>query len=174
LKELMKGWRIVILGLAALAVVDCTREEAPPEPVEDVPFVSPAEGMGAGTPAISAGAPVELSETLRSRWSAVQLTIGDKRNDTSEEFTVDLRGELAIPDSGLRIRVMEFLPDLKIEGNKFISSSSDLLNPAVHVMIYENEKEIFDGWLFQLFPSVHPFEHDRFTVVLKAPVLNSS
>ncbi|NOY65603.1 MAG: DUF2155 domain-containing protein, partial [Nitrospirae bacterium] len=30
----------------------------------------------------------------------------------------------------------------------------------------ENNKEIFNGWLYSKFPDIHPFQHEKFSVTL--------
>jgi hypothetical protein len=126
--------------------------------------------VGAETPAISGNAPVIHSEGSKGKWRAVKLLVEDKKGNSAKNYTVDLGGRLSIPDTGLTIEVLDFLPDLKIDGNTFTSASDQLLNPSAHIRVTENGKEIFTGWLFQLFPSVHPFRHDRYNIVLKEPI----
>jgi hypothetical protein len=85
----------------------------------------------------------------------------------SREYVVNLREQLVIPNSKLLIKVNEFLPDLKIEGSTFTSDTNELKNPAVHVSIFEDGKLIFNGWLFSMFPTIHPFQHNQYRVLLK-------
>ena len=164
----MKWLRFLFLGILVLAVVDCSKEDSPPIETETVPFVDLPQMGAAETPSISAGAPVVMSDEVKKRWKGVKIMVEDKQDNSTNEYTVGLQSEMAIPNSNLRIKVLDFLPDLKIEGSKFTSASMELLNPAVHVVIYEEGQEIFDGWLFQLFPSVHPFEHGRYNILLNA------
>ena len=79
-------------------------------------------------------------------------------------------GKVAISGNNIEVQTGDFLPDLKIEGNIYSSDSTQLLNPAIQVEIKEGGKELFKGWLFQKFPSVHPFKHERFSITLKEPV----
>ncbi|MBI4715722.1 MAG: DUF2155 domain-containing protein, partial [Nitrospirae bacterium] len=68
------------------------------------------------------------------------------------------------------VQVTDFLPDFKIEGSLYTSGSTNPLNPAVNVLVTEGGKEIFKGWLFQKFPSIHAFKHQRFGITLKEGV----
>jgi len=148
----------------------CQKEEAPAPGAENLPLNHPAPGSPAETPSISSNAPVMLPEEIKKKWKAVKLRIEDKQENTTKEHIIDLGSELSIPGSNLVLRAVEFIPDLKIEGSTFTSASNELLNPSVHIVIIEEGKEIFDGWLFQLFPTVHPFRHDRFSILLNGPV----
>ena len=162
--------RLLVFGLLALLVTHCSKEESPLPESDTIPLNHPQLTSPAETPPISGNAPVVLSDAVKGKWKGVKLLIEDKNNNSSKEYKVTLGETLSIPDSTLAIKVNDFLPDLKVDENRFISASAELLNPAVHVQILEDGEEIFNGWLFQLFPTVHPFRHERFSILLSAPV----
>jgi|Deesub1362B_J571_1020462.scaffolds.fasta_scaffold00030_67 hypothetical protein len=110
---------------------------------------------------------IVVPDTVKGKWSAVKLRIQDKQTGKSEEVVVNLGGQYQIPNSELKVVVEEFLPDFKMEGTVITSSSNEPNNPAVRVMIYEGQKEIFRGWLYSKFPAIHPFQHERFAITLK-------
>jgi hypothetical protein len=126
--------------------------------------------LPAQIPPVSGKAVTVVPDAVKGKWIAIKLRVEDKKVNSSQEYTIDIGGEFPIPDSGLVVKVNEFLPDLKIEGNTFTSASAELLNPSVHVQVLEDGKEVFNGWLFQLFPAVHPFQHERFSIVLREAV----
>jgi len=71
----------------------------------------------------------------------------------------------------MKLFLPHFLTDLNIHNdNVSTSMSNNPENPAAHVSIYEDGKEVFDGWLFSEFPGMHPFKHARYGVTLKAGV----
>ena len=37
-------------------------------------------------------------------------------------------------------------------------------------MVLENGNEVFAGWIFQNFPDVHPFTHERYALKLEGGV----
>ncbi len=162
--------RLMTIGLLALLAVDCSKKESAPTEAETIPLILPSQTPGAETPAISGSAPVVMPDALKGKWEAVKLMVKDKKANSSKDYKVELGSEFIIPDSNLVVKVLDFLPDLKIEGNTFTSASDELLNPSVHIQVLENGQEVFDGWLFQLFPSIHPFRHDRFNIVFREPV----
>ncbi len=130
--------------------------------------------MMPGHPDIQMPAPEEMKiivpDDVRAKWKGVILTVMDRETMDAMDYTVAVGGKLAIPGSKIEVQAGEFLPDLKIDGNVYTTSSPDLLNPAIRVLITEDGKEIFKGWLFQKFPSVHPFKHQKFGITLKEPV----
>ena len=76
----------------------------------------------------------------------------------------------------LKIHVGEFLPDFRMEGLNFTSGSNEPKNPALGIKVSENKKQIFPapgrqwGWLFAKVPSIHPFEHSKYSITLKEGV----
>ncbi len=112
-------------------------------------------------------AQIVIPEMVKGKWKAVKLMVEDKQTQQITEHTINLGEEYTLPDSAVKVKVGEFLPDLIIQGTVFTSVSNELKNPAVRVIISENGKELFKGWLFSLFPTMHPFQHPRFAVTLK-------
>ncbi|HEY5594169.1 MAG TPA: DUF2155 domain-containing protein [Nitrospiria bacterium] len=171
----MKQVRRTVVGFLAVMIlmVGCQNKETPPPQPQASPQSAPQPAMPMDIPPISGAAPTVIPESLRGKWTAVKLLVEDKKANQSQEYVVNLGGELAIPSSSLVVKAEEFLPDLKIEGATFTTASGELNNPAVHVRILDNGKEVFNGWLFQLFPAVHPFQHERYTITLRDSVAAS-
>lgn len=139
-------------------------------PIMDTPSVSPHTATGE-----KIQFEVVVPPDVEAGWSSVILMIEDKENNKTEEFTVKIGEELTIPDSTLSVKVAYFLPDFKMGGPVITSASNDPNNPAVGITISEEGKQIFPesgniGWLYEKFPSIHPFQHDRFSLTLKEGV----
>jgi len=113
------------------------------------------------------GGKVIVPDMVKGKWKGVVFMLEDKISHAITEHTVNIGDEWAVPNSKLKIKTDIFLPDLIIQGTIFTSVSNELKNPAVHVTISEDGKELFDGWLFSLFPGMHSFQHDQFAVTLK-------
>jgi hypothetical protein len=131
---------------------------APMPPHENI-TMPPSESMKTVVP-----------EAVRGKWKGVTLTVVDRETSNVKDYTATLGGKLTIPNTNIVIQVVDFLPDFKIEGTVFTSASAEPLNPAARVQITEGGQEIFKGWLFQKFPSMHPFEHQRLSITLKSGV----
>jgi len=59
------------------------------------------------------------------------------------------------------------LPAFKMDGGQITSTSADqTTNPAAKIIVTENGQEVFKGWLFELYPTVHPFNHPKYTLSL--------
>jgi len=164
--------------LALIAAVSaCKKKE---EPVPRVPFQPiPQSPMQPAPQAPMPGAmsmgetKVVVPKAVKGKWSAVKLIVLDKTTNKSQEYTVNLNSDFKIPNSNLKVRVGEFLPDFRKEGLTLTSASNNLNNPAVEIKVYENNKQIFPttgkkwGWLFSKMPSVHPLRHPRYNIMLK-------
>jgi hypothetical protein len=53
-----------------------------------------------------------------------------------------------------------------MDGTTLTSQSNEPKNPAAQVRIYENNAEIFKGWLFSLYPTTHALQHPRYGFTL--------
>lgn len=165
---------IFLLFLTALTA--CGKKEegkTGAQPVQPPPVSMPESHSG--TPPTGLAIPqgeitINVPDTVKGKWRAVTLVVEDKANKSSRDHAVSLGGELAIPDSKLVIKVGDFLPSFAMDGATITSSSNEQNNPAVQVSIKEDGKEIFKGWLFSKFPTIHPFQHDRFGIILKGGV----
>jgi hypothetical protein len=173
---------IVWCGLLVLVVMiaGCKKNEPsygpPPTPTQADQYGSAPGNTNTMTtapadiPKIEGGGVTVVPDVVKGKWKAVVLVVEDKTKKQNKEYTVELGKTLQIPDSNLVVEVLEFLPDMKIENSTFTSVSNEPSNPAVHVIVREEGKEVFKGWLFSLFPTIHPFQHAQIGVTLKEGV----
>jgi hypothetical protein len=108
-----------------------------------------------------------VPDSVKGKWAGVKITVSDKTKGKSFEITAKLDSESKILNSDLKIKVGEFLPDYKMEGLTITSASNEPNNPAVGIIVFEGEKEIFKGWLYSKFPNSNPFQHERYGLILK-------
>ena len=163
---MLKKCLVVIVSiLISLSLVSCKKKEEQPVPQ--------ASGPGTGVMMPPGETKVVVPEAVKGKWDAVKLVIEDKLAKKTSEVTVKLDSEYTIPNSNLKIKIGEFLPDFKMDGLTITSSSNEPNNPAVRVAVYENGKEIFKGWLYSKFPTIHPFQHDKYGITLKEGVKKS-
>jgi hypothetical protein len=114
-----------------------------------------------------------IPDSVRGKWSAAKIIFEDRIAKTKKEYTVKLNSDFSIPNSNLRVTVGEFLPDFKMEGLTMTSMSNQPNNPALSIKVFEGNKQIFPapgrhwGWLFAKMPTIHPFEHPKYGIVLK-------
>jgi len=182
---------ILVLLLFAASVQSCKKKEPPQTPESGVsgpmqpgqmpsgPIMQgPISPEGQQAPVHGAMMPggkaqVTVPDFVKGKWSAAKIIIEDKATKKRHEYTVKLNSDFPIPNSNLKLSIGEYLPDFKMEGFSLTSVSNDPKNPALAVMIFENDKKIFPapgkewGWLFEKVPTIHPFEHEKYGIILK-------
>lgn len=150
-----------------------TQNKAPSGPIIDTTIPAHGEG-GNGGPGMTGQTEfsVVVPDEVKESWTSAVFIIEDKQKGTQEEVTVKIGDEFSIADSGLVVKTGPFLPDFKMSAETITSASNDPANPAIGVKIYENGVKVFPatekwGWLYVNFPTIHSFEHSRFSLVFK-------
>ncbi|MFZ5996107.1 MAG: DUF2155 domain-containing protein [Nitrospirota bacterium] len=176
---------ILVTGLAlSMIMTGCKKKEeqiTPTAPMPQSPMVMPQAPMQgpAGAPAPmaphgNAGPKVEkkiiVPNEVKGKWSKVKLVLEDKTTKKSDEYTVKIGSDFELPNTNLKVKVGEFLPDFRMDGTTLTSGSANPNNPAVRVEVFEGGKSVFKGWLFAKFPTMHPFEHPKYALTLKEGV----
>lgn len=159
----------ILLAVFITGFASCTKKESPAPKAEQSQMI-PAHGDFDIQMPKAEDMTIIIPDDVKTRWKGVILTVIDKETMAVKDYVVQLSGRVNIPGTMIEIQTGEFLPDLKIDGNIYTTASAELLNPAVRVSITEEGKEIFKGWLFQKFPSVHPFKHQKYGITLKEPL----
>ncbi len=123
---------------------------------------------------------VVVPDEVKAGWSAVKITVGDQEADSSAVYTVAIGSSFVIPGSKMKIGIETFLPNFIMSDGKIISRGKGVENPAVQVVISDNGKQLYYGWLFAQSSKTHHFSHPRYSLslsgfveapkVVKAPV----
>ena len=109
---------------------------------------------------------VVVPKDVKAKWKAVKIAITDKATKGSKEYTVAIGSDLAVPKTTVKIKVLAFLPDFRMTDKEITSVSDKLNNPAVQVVIEEQGKPEWKGWLYYMHPEIHPFEHEKIAIML--------
>lgn len=110
---------------------------------------------------------VIIPDIVKGKWASVTLEVKNKQTSKAQNLTVNLNSEVSVPETDLKVKVGEFLPAFTMS-DVITSSSNEPKNPAVHITVFEKGKEIFKGWIYQNFPEIHAFEHDKYSIILKS------
>ncbi len=167
----MKKTFLIFLGvLLILSTGACKKKEE--KPSAQTPGTPGMQQFGSqqtppGHPVTKTETKVVVPESVKGKWSAVKILLEDKTSKKTQELTVNLNSEYKIPNTNLRLVVGDFLPDFRMDAGTITSASNELNNPAVAVKVFEGDKEIFKGWLYMKFPTIHPFEHPKYGLTLK-------
>ncbi|MFH1148606.1 MAG: DUF2155 domain-containing protein [Pseudomonadota bacterium] len=128
------------------------------------PSVCPTPG---GAKTGKKNVPVTVPAAIQGKWKALVINVLNKKTKNSRDFTLKMNEEFAIPDTKMKLRVLAFLPHFTMSPGGITSVSNDPVNPAAQVIIYDNGSSVFEGWLFEKYPSIHPFEHNLYQITLK-------
>lgn len=157
----MKVLALTVAFGMVLSVGACKKEEDRPITGEHPRMGAPGEGM-----VVAPVTQTVVPDNVKEKWNAVELTIEDKENNKTSGVVIKLGDEYVIPGSNLKVKVGDFLPDFRMEGAIITSASDQMNNPAVHVTVHEGDEELFKGWLYSRFPSIHPFMHEKYGITL--------
>jgi hypothetical protein len=119
---------------------------------------------------------VIVPDSIKGKWNSAKIIVEDKITKQKQEYLVKLNSDFKVPNSNLRIHVGNFLPDFRMKGLNLTSGSNETRNPALGIQVFENDKKIFPaagkkwGWLFSKVPTIHPFEHPKYGIILKEGV----
>ena len=108
-----------------------------------------------------------VPKSVEGKWKAVKILVRDKSDEERNTMqTVALGSSFQLGDSGITVRAGEFFPNFVLDQSRYTSVDNTLGNPAIHLTITENGKELYNGWTFAKYPGLYAFEHDRYSLQL--------
>ena len=157
----------VLTGSLVVTIVGCTKKEEKAQFPSGHPGVEGGMQQQSGMPEMPrVDRSVIVPNEVKAKWKSVKLAVEDKISKNVKEYNVAIGSDLAVPNTKVIIKVLAFLPDFRM-GEKDISSASDKPNnPAVQVVVREQGKEAWKGWLYSMHPGVHPFQHEKIAITL--------
>ncbi len=173
---------VIVIIIFFLSVGACKKKEA-----QSIPQIPVEQSQTTKSPVIippsETGRKVQFKIVVppgvKDKWPAVKLIVKDKKLNKTQELTVTLGDKSKIPGSKLSITVGVFLPDFKMGAEIITSATNSPNNPAIGVKIFENGARLFPepesiaewGWLYSKHPDIHPFQHDRYALILKEGIV---
>ena len=109
---------------------------------------------------------VVVPESVQGKWKAVKIAVLDKETQKEVAYTVDIGAAFKVGGGNLQVRVENFLPAFVMDGTTMTSASNVTRNPAAQIVISEDGKELYRGWLFSLYPATHAYQHPRYSFSL--------
>ena len=125
-----------------------------------------AETPKVSTEKILKNVKVVVPPEVQGKWKAVKIAVQDKKSNDEEIYTVDIGSSFTVKNSDVSLRTKVFLPAFIMDGTTMTSASNEPKNPAVQISVSEGGEEIYQGWLFSLYPGAHAFQHPRFSFTL--------
>ena len=109
---------------------------------------------------------VKVPDAVKGKWKDITIEVTNKQTNQKSTITVPIGGEAAISDTKMKVKLEAFLPEFVMEEANITSASNEPKNPAAYIVVTEDGKEVFKGWLFSLYPTAHPFEHPDYSLTL--------
>jgi len=111
-------------------------------------------------------AEITLDPAIADDWRAIKVRMVELSSMTETFHEIGIGEEAVLGDSGLTIRALAFIPDFVMSEGGITSRSADPQNPAARVVIIEEGKGEYEGWLFGAMPEIHAYPHELYGVML--------
>lgn len=111
-------------------------------------------------------AEITLAPEIADDWSAVKVRVVELETMAESFYEIPVGGKAPLDDTGLTLEVLTFIPDFVMSESGITSRSAEPQNPAARVVISEEGKDDYTGWLFAAMPEIHAFPHHTYSVVL--------
>ena len=117
----------------ALAAVATEGKETPPSPAP-----------------LPKGQKLEVPDAVKAKFHTVKMAVGNRETKEEKEFDVKIGGGADVPGSPYKIKIIAYLPHWVIRGDTVTSNGIDPVDPAVRAVITEGDKQVFDGYIFEM------------------------
>ena len=114
--------------------------------------------------------PTELLPEITEKYSGIKIEAVNKSDGSKMEIIAPFCQKTVIGNTGLEIIISSYFTSFTMVDGGVKNVSMEENNPAAKVIITDNGSQVFDGWLFQEYPDMHPFEHPVWKVILAGAV----
>ena len=110
--------------------------------------------------------PVELLPEISQIYSGIKVAAVNKNDNSTIEVIVPFSTKTPIGDTGLSILVNSYFTNFTISSGGVTNVSMEEKNPGAKVVLFDNDTQVFDSWLFQNHPDMHSFEHPVWRILM--------
>lgn len=111
-------------------------------------------------------AEITLDPEIADDWQAIRVRVVQLETMDETFHEIVIGEEAPLGDTGLTLRAVDFIPDFVMSEAGVTSRSADPQNPAARVVIIEEGKGDYEGWLFGAMPEIHAYPHEVYAVML--------
>jgi len=115
-------------------------------------------------------AEIFLDPEIADDWRAIRVRVVELETMNESFFEIPIGEEAPLGDTGLSLRTVAFIPDFVMSEGGITSRSAQQQNPAARVVIIEQGKDDYEGWLFGAMPEIHAYPHELYGVMLSEGV----
>jgi len=137
-------------------------------PQDDVHAGAMSKTMGGAMHGGGGGinAEITLDPEIADDWAAIKVRVVELESMTESFYEIPVGGTAPLGDTGLTLEAVAFVPDFVMDGSGITSRSAEPQNPAARIVISEEGKDDYTGWLFGAMPEIHAFPHETYGVML--------
>ena len=170
---------MTLVLMTLLATLGCGGSATPPAddveaaashdgiPDDDVHSTAMGQAMDGGMHESGGiNAEITLDPEIADDWQAIRVRMVELSSMAETFHEIGIGEEAPLGDSGLTLRVVAFIPDFVMGEGGITSRSADPQNPAARVVISEEGKDDYEGWLFGAMPEIHAYPHELYGVML--------
>jgi len=177
-RTIMRNSTTLIL-ITLLAAFGCGGSATPS--ADDVETVATPDGMpddnalagamdGATHQGVGINAEITLDPAIADDWQAIRVRVVELSSMEESFYDIVIGEEAPLGDTGLTLRAVAFIPDFVMSLGGITSRSAEHQNPAARVVIIEEGKGDYEGWLFGAMPEIHAYPHELYGVMLSEGV----
>jgi len=168
-----------LIFITLLAAFGCGGSATPPAedvatetthdsmPADDIHANAMEGGMHSGG---GINAEVFLDPEIADDWRAIRVRVVELSSMGESFYEIGIGEEAPLGDTGLTLRAVAFIPDFVMSEGGITTRSSEAQNPAARVVIMEEGKADYEGWLFGAMPEIHAYPHEIYGVMLSEGV----
>ena len=107
-----------------------------------------------------------IDRKIADDWRAIRVRVVDLSSMAESFYDIPIGEQTPLGETGLSLRAIAFIPDFVMSEGGITSRSAEQQNPAARVVIIEEGKEDYEGWLFGAMPEIHAYPHELYGVML--------
>ncbi len=160
---------LTTLSLFGCGGNETTTDLAPPTttdvPADEGPSNMMGAMMGGGNHDMGLNTDITLADEVAAAWRGAVIQVAGPEGEP-QRYDLPFGEAVALGDTGLKATALVFVPDFVMGEDGITTRSADAVNPALRLLVIEEGKPDYEGWLFAAMPEIHPFPHDTYSILL--------
>lgn len=155
---------IILTLLISLSLVGCGSDETD-ETSTDLAPPAVADTIGDPNHDMGINTEITLDDQIAATWRGAIIEISGPEGEP-ERFDLTLGQAVTLGETGLTATALVFVPDFVMGEDGITSRSAEAANPALRLLVTEEGRPDYEGWLFAALPEIHPFPHETYSILL--------
>lgn len=156
---------LTVFSLIAACSQNTNKKEFEAQPAAQMP-AQPTFNHEQSSSNMKVTKPVELLPEISQIYSGIKVAAVNKNDNSTIEVIVPFSTKTPIGNTGLSILVNSYFTNFTISSGGVTNVSMEEKNPGAKVVLFDNDTQVFDSWLFQNHPDMHSFEHPVWRILM--------